>query len=183
MKSHVACLVLTSLCLAFGGSAAAQQGPARDVPELQPLSHWAGVWDGELSIKPNAGLPKGGRGKGASKGEWAHDGRFLRQTWKMEGGEGLPNLSGSSMMTYDPRKKVYRNWTFFSTGAVMESQGVWDAKTKTMTWTGRDAENGHTSVIRASFGTDGTETFTIVETDRAGKVVSEVSGKNVRRPK
>jgi hypothetical protein len=118
---------------------------------------------------------------GTATGEWIHGGRFLRQTWAIERGTGLPPMSGSTIMTYDPRQRAYRSWSFFSTGFTIESRGTWDAKSRTMSWTGQDAESGRSMVIRATFAPDGTETWGIVEKDKGGKVVSESSGRNTRR--
>jgi hypothetical protein len=184
MKSRVpACVLLTGLVFGFAWSAEEPQGPARDVPELQVLNHWAGTWGTELTTKPNADLPNGAKAKGRATGEWVHGGRFLRQTWAMEESQGIPKLSGSTMMTYDPRKKVYRSWSFFSNGYTSESQGVWDPKSRTLTSTSRDAESGRTTTTKATFAEDSTETWSIVEKDRDGKIGSETTGKNTRRQK
>jgi hypothetical protein len=173
-----ASIVLTSSAVADG-----PQGPSKDVPELQVLNHWVGTWDVELAVKPNADLPKGGRAKGTAAAAWVLDGRFLQQTSASEAGEGLPAMQVTTLMTYDPRKKVYRNWAFFSTGFVSESEGTWDEKSRTMTSTSRDAESGTATTIKATFAEDGTETWSIVTRDREGKAVNETTGKNTRRKK
>jgi hypothetical protein len=184
MKSYfVACILSIALFSSLVYSAEEPQGPSKDVPELQALNHWVGKWDSTLTTKPNADLPNGAKAKGHATGEWVHNGRFLRQTWAMEESEGIPKLSGSTMMTYDPRKRVYRSWSFFSNGYTSESQGVWDPKTHTMTWTGRDAESGRTTITKAAFSDEGTETWSIVEKDRDGKIISESTGKNTRHKK
>jgi hypothetical protein len=175
------CAILAGTCAA--AEPVATRGPSADVPELQPLNLWAGTWDSELTVKPNADLPKGGKAKGTATAEWIHDGRFLRQTWAMDSADGIPKMNGSTLMTYDTRKKTYRSWSFFSTGVASEAEGVWDAKARKMTWTSRDAESGQTTVTTATFGADGSETWSIVAKDRDGKVVNEVNGKNTRRAK
>ena len=83
-------------------------------------------------------------------------------------------------MTYDPGKKTYRSWSFFSSGYTRESRGVWDADAKTMTWNSRDDETGRTSMTKASF-TDNTENWSTVDKDKEGTVLSESSGKNTRK--
>lgn len=173
----ITCVLAAGVCAGWGWAA----GPAGDVPELKPLDHYAGRWDSTMTVKPNAGLPAGATAKGLSTGEWVDGGRFLRQTWTSDGKGGLPAMTGTTIMTYDPRQRAYRSWSFISTGSILESRGTWDAKTQTMTWIGRDAESGQTSTIRATFAADGTETWTIVDTDQDGKVVSDVSGRNTRR--
>ena len=89
----------------------------------------------------------------------------------------------TSMMTYDPDKKVYRTWSFFSSGHVSESEGRWDQKSRTMRSTGRNPVNGSTFIITATFPTDGVETWGIIEKDRDGKIVGETTGKSVPRKK
>jgi hypothetical protein len=156
-------------------------GPARDVPELQALHHWAGNWNAESTTKPTADIPKGARAKGTARGEWVLEGRYLQQTWIIEAGPGMPGMSGRTLMTYDPRKKTYRNWTFVSNGFTSEAEGVWNARTRTMTWTSRDAESGNTTITTASIPEEGIETWSIVTRDRENKVLAETTGKNTRR--
>ena len=161
--------------------AALAADPAPDVPELKVLNHYVGRWTGELTTKPVGTVP-GGTSKGSSQSEWVHDGRFVRQTWTLDGGPTFPKMSGSTMMTYDPGRKTYRGWTFFSNGHTSESTGTWDARTRTMTWSARDAHTGLTTTTTATFTADGTtEQWTIVEKDRAGKVVGDTSGTNTRK--
>jgi hypothetical protein len=177
------CVVLASMSLAAGARADAPQGPSKDVPELQVLKHWIGVWDVEMTVKPNADLPRGMRAKGATTAEWVLDGRFVQQTGTLKPDDGSPAMQVTTLMTYDPRKKVYRSWMFFSTGSVSESEGQWDEKARTMTSTSRDAESGRTTTIKAVFTEDGSESWSFVERDREGKVVSETAGKNARQKK
>jgi hypothetical protein len=173
----LSCLTAALLTLA---PAADPAGPAPDVPELKALSHWAGQWSTKMTVKPNRDLPNGAGGTGTAVGEWVHAGRFLRQTWSLDSTTGLPKMSGSTMMTYDPQRKAYRSWSFFSTGAVSEATGTWDANTRTMTWTARDGDL--TTVTTAAFTADGrNETWSIVTKDRAGNVVGDTSGTNTRK--
>ena len=50
-----------------------------------------------------------------------------------------------------------------------------------MTWTSPAAESGHVTLTKASFSEDGTESWSIIDKDREGKVLSESMGKNTRR--
>lgn len=152
-------------------------GPAREIPELQPLNRFAGSWDTRMTVRV-AGTPgEPASVQGTSKAEWVHGGRFLRQAWSYRASGTLPAGSGSTMMTYDPEAKVYRSWMFFSSGATLESQGRWNPQSNTFTWTGR---NGR-STTTATFKEDGTEHWSMVEKDATGKVLSEASGVNTRR--
>ena len=94
-------------------------GPAPDVPELKALANYAGKWATEATYKA-AGQPLF-TVKGQTVGEWIHDGNFLRQTWNVAGGKDQPGLNGSTIATYDSRKKTYRSWLFTSTGAFTEA--------------------------------------------------------------
>src|SRR5437763_346362 len=126
--SHRSPLCVLAATLALAGAVPAADpapGPAPDVPELKALSHWVGRWDGQLTVKPGDGFP-GRTATGTSQTEWVHGGRFARQTWTIAAGDGFPEMSGSSMMTYDPQRKAYRGWTFVSTGGVSEATGTWN---------------------------------------------------------
>jgi hypothetical protein len=178
-----AVLLLTGVFAGFPASAESLQGPAKDAPELEALSHWVGTWDVVSTTKPNEGQPKESHDKGDATAQWIHDGWFVRQSWTVEPSGGRPGFNGSAIMTYDVRKKVYRSWTFVSNGFTNEAEGAWDAKTRTMTWTTRDPESGLTRITTATFPEDGIEKWTIVGKDREGKVVFETTGKNTRRKK
>src|SRR4051812_3532648 len=106
MMTRIAAAATVLLAAARFGGAAEPAGPAAGVPELAPLGRYAGDWDFTMTIKPNAGLPRGASAKGPSRGEWVHGGRFLRQTWSAESTDGLPAMSGTTMMTYDPQQKA-----------------------------------------------------------------------------
>jgi hypothetical protein len=43
---------------------------------------------------------------------------------------GVRAFNGSSIRSFDPRKKAYRTWSFDSAGDTEESQGAWNAKTR-----------------------------------------------------
>lgn len=178
MNRFVPLAAFLSLVLASAVAADTPQGPAADVPELQVLDHWAGKWDVDMTVKPS-----GMRGKGTATGEWVLNGQFLRQTAALEEGGGLPASQLVTLMGYDRRQKVYRSWTFHSTGLVSFAEGTWDARTRTMTSTSRDADNGITTTIKATFPEDGVENWSFTSKDRDGKVVSEITGKNTRRKK
>jgi hypothetical protein len=85
------------------------------------------------------------------------------------------------LMTYDPQKKAYRSWMYFSSGAVRESEGHWDEDSRTMTSISCDAESGATMTITATFAEDGVESWSIIERDRDGNVLGETTGKNTPR--
>ncbi len=179
-RKRIAGIVLLLLPCAIARAADEQQQPAVDVPELQPLSHYAGNWEMELTIKSVA-LPEGAKATGSSVGEWIHGGRYLRQTWTVNAADGIPAFSGFSIRTYDPRSRSYRTWGFDSTGNTEESQGTWDAKASTFTWKVRENPSGGETVTTSNFSEDGTESWTILMKDGDGQVLADVNGKGTRR--
>jgi hypothetical protein len=183
MNRCVVLFVFASFALSTSALADAPEGPARDVPELQVLNHWAGTWDVDVTLKPDVGFPMGRHAMGTATAHWILNGRFLQQTGTMEAGLGQPATQVTTLMTYDPGKKVFRGWIFFSSGYTGESEGSWDEKSRTLTSTSRDAGSGITTTTRASFAEDGTENWTITSRDRDGKVLNEMTGKNTRRKK
>jgi len=174
-------IVLAALSLAAVALADPPKGPAKDVPELRILQHWIGAWDVEMNTKPNADMPMGRRAKGTATAEWTLDGRFIQQSATSTPVDGSLVMHSKTLMTYDPRKKVYRSWMFFSNGYVSESEGKWDDASRTMTSSSRDAESGNTTTINANFAEEGVENWKIVVKDRDGKLIGETTGKNVRR--
>lgn len=169
--------VSLAICLAWISSIAAEDGPSDKIPELKVLDHYAGDWDVEMT---STELPFT---KGKVSGKWILDGRFLQQVGELTDKDGASAMKYSSLMTYDPEAKVYRTWSFLSNGHAGESEGKWDPTRKTMNSIGRKDPSGSFSTTTADFSAGGTEAWKIVVTDRTGKVVSEMSGKNTRRKK
>jgi hypothetical protein len=169
---HSLLLLLLCAVTLFADNTAEPAGPAKDVPELAALSHYAGDWDVTFH---NSDL------RGVAKGEWVLEGRFLRQTWKITAGQAAEHTHGMTMMTFDTQKKTYRMWAFVSNGSsTNESRGAWDEKTKTMTSKFIDPETGNTWLTTAKFNEPGQENWQIVIQDKAGKTLGEVSGRNQR---
>lgn len=175
--------MLRCLCLTvalFVVPLAAQQPPptAKDIPELKALANYLGKWTVTSSTKVEKQIPV--VMKGTASGEWVHEGRFLRQTWNIEAtGKDSPGVSGSVMYTYDIEKKAYRSWNFISTGHSNEAEGVYDAKTSAFTWTVQRPD-GIKTVTKASFAEAGKEKWSIVTTDKAGKVLMEMRGTSTK---
>lgn len=144
------------------------QRPSRDIPELAALQNLIGTFDTVVATPTRA--------RGAPKGEWVHGGRFLRQTWTREAVDDAPGMNGTVIMTYDPLANVYRQWSFDSTGTVFESEGAWDPKTWTMTWTGSGAfETSH--VWTMAFDKRLAHKWRIQIKDKNGETVYQSSGK------
>jgi len=173
------CVAMATLALP-NEQAQSAEGPAKEIPELAQLSQFAGAWDIEVTVEPGDGS-KGSTSKGTSTGEWILGGRFLQQSWTVEETEGFPGLKGTTLRTYDPERKLYRSWTFHSSGYTQADRGTWDEKARTFTWTGRDRTRDLTTTTKSSFPEEGQEQWSIVTKDSEGKVVVEVTGKSTRR--
>ena len=153
--------------------AASEPGPSKEVPELAVLNNWAGKWDARIE-KPT-------RRTGVSHGTWIAGGRHLQQTWTIEADADNPEMSGTWIMTYDVRKKVYRQWQFNSDGPTAEAAGIWNTDKRTMIWTRRNAETGVTTITRAGFPKAGVEQWEMTTSNRNGKTIFEMSGQVIRR--
>ena len=83
------------------------------------------------------------------------------------------------MMTFDLSEKAFRRWEFGSNGARVDSLGVWDDTTRTMTWTHQTAQVKIVSTER--FTDDDTIAWHQVMTNQQGAVTSEAVGVKKRR--
>jgi hypothetical protein len=153
----------------------AQEGPAKEVPELEALSHYVGEWD-VVVTSPN--MPNL---QGEATAEWILDGRFVEQTGVLKSADGSTVLKLKTLMTYDQKTKTYRMWSFISNGTVTEAEGTWDAEKKTMTSVQRS--DGAKTTTTADFSKEGTEQWRIVTTNAQNTAVSELSGTNTSRQK
>ena len=131
--------------LAVTGSAvvrADEAGPAKDVPELLVLQHYAGTWDVELTGN--------GSGKGEATAKWILGGRYLEQSGVLHNAGG-PDIWITTLFTFDPGKQKYRVWTFASNGSTGQAEMTWDAKAKVMTSVSPPDMNGIRSTNTADF--------------------------------
>lgn len=168
-------ILLLMACTTSPLTAFADDGPAKAVPELKPLSHYVGKWDIELTSSNLQKL------KGKATAQWILEGRFVEQSGALYSAEDTAVLKLKTLMTYDPKTKSYRMWSFYSNGSAIEAEGTWDAEKKTMTSVHRDG--GMTTTITADFSKADTEQWKIVTRNAQNRVVSELTGTNTRRQK
>jgi hypothetical protein len=93
-------ITLFACLLAVTGSMvvrADDSGPAKDVPELQVLQHYAGTWDVELT--DNASV------KREATAEWILGGRFLEQAGVMHSQDGK-DVWHTALFTFDTEKRA-----------------------------------------------------------------------------
>jgi hypothetical protein len=168
-------MVLALIAVPAPGSA---EDPVKPPPELRVLEDTLGIWDEVMTNKPTEWLPKAERSTSITRKTWALGGQLIR----MEGVWNPAKTEFLSLATYDPIAKVYRTWYFDSAGGMPRGsvQGTWDAKTRTMTWTGTD-EGGNKSVGKTRIVDKDTHEWTVVTTNPNGKVVLDLSAKNTRR--
>lgn len=169
---------LWAVCCAFVtilGQVAAmaeENEPAKNVPELQALQHYAGTWDVVLTGD--------GSGKGEVTAKWILGGRFLEQSGVLHSSDG-PDVWVTTLFTFDTQKAKYRSWTFVSNGAISQAEMTWDAKSKTMTSVSQPDMNGIRATNTADFSTTGKEHWHFRYADHDGKQVGEMSGVNTLR--
>lgn len=150
------------------------QPPAKP-PELKVLERFIGKWKIETISKPAEWTPKEERFTGTSTNEWVLDGWFQHHKVKDDQG-----TEGIELLTFDPRMKTYRYWSFFSNGLIKEMTGEWDEKSKTFT-TKADIGNGITVVGKMHFIDSDNRESTVVAKDAAGKVYLDLRGKLTRQ--
>lgn len=167
--------MLVTMLISANTVKAGPAGAFKDVPELQALQPYVGVWNVAVASGKTPILD------GEATAEWILDGRYVQQTASLTA-KGKPGgIKFTTLMTYDPVRKAYRSWTFLSNGSSSQSDGVWDSKLKTMTWVSHKDESGNTSTTKADFSLMGIEKLSIVVVDPAGKVVTELNSLNMRR--
>jgi len=167
-------VALFACLLAVAGSTvvrADEAGPAKDVPELAVLQHYAGTWD---VVMDNAA------GKNEVTAKWILGGRFLEQSGVMRSPDG-PGIWVTTLFSFDTAHKKYRSWTFVSNGSTNQAEMTWDAKSKTMTSTIPPDANGVRATVTADFSTAGKERWHFRYNDRAGQQVGEMRGENTLR--
>jgi hypothetical protein len=151
---------------------------AKPVPELRVLEDMIGNWDEVMTNKPTEWLPKAERSESVTNKSWSLGGRFIRMEgiWKPAKTEFL------SLLSYDPATREYRTWYFDSSGGQPRGsvRGTWNAKTRTLSWTGTD-EDGNKTVGKSRIIDRDTHEWTVVTTNPNGKVVLDIVGKNTRR--
>jgi len=148
--------------------------PSDKVPQLKALAHCVGTWDVEFTSKD---LPFA-RAKTTAK--WVLDGRFVEQDNEVYDMNGAVALRVKTLFAFDASKNAYRSWTFVSDGWSGESDGVWDEKTRVMTFIARKKEGEGFTTTTSDFSEEGVSSWKIAITDADGKLAAEITGKNRR---
>lgn len=149
---------------------------AQDVPpEMKVLNMRIGTWNAVCSGKSAVWTPDGLELKGVEKIESTLKGRFIQgKTVNSDKSE------AAWMATYDIDSKTYRFWFFNSFGSHSQSKGQWGERTRTMTWTGTNAERITTTAHWRFIDADTHESDALAK-DRAGKIYLNMTGKLTRQ--
>jgi hypothetical protein len=166
-------LLLLAMCACSTVTIAEDKKVSQDVPELQVLSNFIGTWD----VVATANEAPAAEGQQTTK--WILDGRFVQTTGSVTTADGSNDFKLTALITYDQMTKTYRWWSFMSNGHTEESEGTWDAKTRTMTRITRYGD--FTQTTKSNFAKPGIEKWTMINMDQNKKVVSEMRGTNTRR--
>jgi hypothetical protein len=106
-------------------------------PEHAQLKELAGTFDAQVTMHFEGG--KTADSKGMMKRQMILDGRFLQEDY--DGTFGGKPFKGVGISGYDPSKKKYVSiWADSVSNALMVSEGTYDAKTKTYTYTGEEVD-------------------------------------------
>jgi hypothetical protein len=171
--NRFAFLCLTALALAacfhasLTTSAAAQDLP----PEPRAvLDRFLGRWETAATIRKLGAAPREIRTKGEGVCTATIEGRYYEfRTATIPAGD-----SELQVMTYDPEAKVYRQWVFSSDGYSHTADGIWNAATSTLRWTGKSGTQSF--VIDDHFVAPGQLDWTLERKDAAGNVVQTITG-------
>jgi hypothetical protein len=98
------------------------QGPPPRPAELDRLNSWVGHWTltFDMTVYTPQG-PKMSSHKGTEETAWSADNRYLVTNSDYDMGE-AGRMIGVSMMTWDEREKIYRNWWFDNFGEIGEGR-------------------------------------------------------------
>ena len=149
----------------------ADDAPMRS-EELQVLDSYVGTWDCVVTDKATAK-----ESNSVEERRWSRKGTFVL----FENFDLTAKKESHYLMTYDPNAKVYRT-CYIDDSITMSLLGTWDARTKTMTWRGKDSNDNRVSGTERFIDEDNLQ-WSLVGTNPDGKVVGEFSGKQTRRKK
>jgi len=150
--------------------------PADDAPkrseELQVLDSYIGTWDCIVTNKTTAK-----ESNTVEERRWSRKGTFVL----FENFDPTTKKESHYLMTYDPNAKAYRT-CYIDDSTTISLLGTWDARTKTMTWRGKDGNDNRVSGAERFIDKDNLQ-WSLVFRNPDGKVVAELSGKQTRRKK
>ena len=163
----------------------AEDKPQRS-PELQVLDHFIGTWDHELTIKrlDEIGIEEVTQSTSVDTRKWSAGGTFvmIENSLAMKKNPDVPELI--MMITYDPDTNTYPGCLMSGPSRTLMT-GIWNERTDTMYWSGKDHLKNTIAGKHRFIGTDRAEASLVI-TNPAGKLVLfgqvvEMSWKQTRR--
>ena len=100
--------------------------PELDVPKMEE-----GVWDAAIEFPPTKPGDAPTHATGVQTNTFVTGGRWIRNDFEVDAKYG-----GHGTWGYDPKKQRYVGiWVDSNTDYIRLDEGIWDAASKTMTWT------------------------------------------------
>lgn len=144
-------------------------------PEMKVLERLVGTWKSENTVKTSPASATPATSTNVAKTSLMLGGHFIEnRNYDKDG-----TLGNINIFSYDAKAKVYRQWLFMSDGNTLESTGVWDSETNTLTFT--KEQGGNKGVLSMRFAGNDTVHTKIVWTDPAGKVTFDLECKATRQ--
>ena len=164
-------IVFTVLAAAtFAANGKAEDAPKRSA-ELQVLDHFIGTWDHELTIKRlnEIAMEEVTQITTVDTRKWSAGGTFVmfENSLEMKKNPDVPELI--MMITYDPDTNTYPGCLMSGPSRTILT-GIWNERTQTMYWSGKDHLKNTITGKHRFIGTDRAEA-SLATTNPAGKLV------------
>jgi hypothetical protein len=162
--------VALALCLSIPQFAAVAVGQDLSPEPRAVLDRFLGRWETAATIRKLGDAPREIRTQGEGVCTATLGGRYYEfRTETIP-----PSDSELQVMTYDAEAKLYRQWVFSSDGYSHTADGIWNAATSTLRWTGKSGTQ--TFVIDDHFLAPGQLDWMLERKDAAGSVVQTITG-------
>jgi len=123
--------VLATLLLWASVGVNAAGSAAIAAPELDVLKMEQGAWDAAIEFPPAKPGDAPTHATGVQTNTFVTGGRWIRNDFEVDAKYG-----GHGTWGYDPKKQRYVGiWVDSNTDYIRLDEGIWDAASKTMTWT------------------------------------------------
>ncbi len=182
-------IVFTVLAAAtFAAIGKAEDTPRRSA-ELQVLDHFLGTWDHEVTINRfnEFGQRVETKNTDVDTRKWSAGGTFVifENSLAMKKNPDVPELI--MMITYDPETHTYPG-CMMSGPSRTSLTGIWNERTQTMHWRGKDLDENKLMGKHQFIGKDRAEASLVITNPAStktenpfGKLMVEISWKQTRR--
>jgi hypothetical protein len=142
--------------------------------ELKIIDTYIGTWNVETIYKQPMGNPKEYKQQKKSVFVPILGGKFIE-----EFSGSSPGFETRYTIFYDEKKKEFRSWAFCSIGSATERVGLWDAKSKTITWRSVSNSPNLPDIIHRFIDANTYES-SLIKKDSEGRVELEQTSLSVR---